>query len=326
MNVMERTLRERIDPALTASALSALGSRALDRDCRARSVTILTGGCWNRVIAARFEGGVPDLVFKISAHGDAPDIEREFSVLRFFAEKTAMPVPRPYLLDASCAIVPGTLLVMERLPGDTLHALWGTLTERQRSTVATEIADHIVALHGAKTTGFGGVELDESQRESRWIDFWLPRFRRVLEEARRERNLTAAFLDRVERVSACFEALLDIGPGSTLTHYDIWSGNVIVEDMAGRARVSGFIDVPGYWADYAREISFMEMFGLGGAELHGRYREAHEIDPGFRLRTSIYNLKMHMKHVSMYPSEPYYRSGAEACLRAIEHALRASHP
>jgi fructosamine-3-kinase len=320
MNVMEQTLRERIDPALTASALSSLGSRARGRDCRARSAAILTGGCWNRVIAVQYEGGEPDLVFKISAHGEAPDIEREYSVLRFFCEKTTMPVPRPYLLDASCAVVPGTLLVMERLPGDTLHALWGTLTERQRSVVAAEIADHVVTLHRARATGFGGVELDESQRVPRWADFWLPRFRRVLEEARRERNLADAFLDRVERASARFEAHLDIGPAGTLTHYDIWSGNVMVEVAGGRARVSGFIDVPGYWADCAREISFMEMFGLGDAGFLGRYRAAHPVDPGFELRTSIYNLKMHMKHVSMYPSEAYYRRGAETCLRAIEQA------
>lgn len=320
MNVMERTLRERIDPALTASTLSEVGSRALGRQCRARSATVLTGGCWNRVIAVRYEGGVPDLVLKISAHAKAPDIVREHSVLRFFAEKTTMPVPRPYLVDDSCTLIPGTYLVMERLPGDTLLALWGTLTAPQRSAVAAEIAEHVVGLHRSRSAGFGGVELEEGAREARWPEFWLPRFRRVLDESRREGQLSPSFLDRVERASSRFDALLDIGPGSTLTHYDIWSGNVMVEVAGSQARVSGFIDVPGHWADYAREISFMEMFGLGDESFRARYRAAHELDPGFELRKAIYNLKMHMKHVSMYPSETYYRRGAEACLRLIEAA------
>jgi hypothetical protein len=153
---------------------------------------------------------------------------------------------------------------MERLPGDTLHATWGLLTASQRSAVAAQIAEHIEAFHHSRSGGFGGVELDEAARARRWPEFWLPRFRRVLDEARREGSL------------------------------------------------------PGHWADYAREISFMEMFGLGDAEFHERYRAAHELDPGFELRKAIYSLKMHLKHVSMYPAEAYYRRGAETCLRTIE--------
>jgi fructosamine-3-kinase len=118
---------------------------------------------------------------------------------------------------------------------------------------------------------------------------------------------------------------LDIGGRSTLTHYDIWSGNVMVDfegsGYPGQPFISGYIDIPGYWADYARELSFMEMFGLANDRFYGRYWAAYPRDDGFELRKNLYNLKMHLKHITMYPDQSYYREGAEACLRFIQQIL-----
>ncbi|GAH66989.1 unnamed protein product, partial [marine sediment metagenome] len=50
MNIMEQTLKKKIDPFLTVENLSLIGSRALGREIRAKSAGILSGGCWNRVI------------------------------------------------------------------------------------------------------------------------------------------------------------------------------------------------------------------------------------------------------------------------------------
>jgi fructosamine-3-kinase len=65
----------------------------------------------------------------------------------------------------------------------------------------------------------------------------------------------------------------------------------------------------------------MEMFGLGSDRFYGRYWSAFPKDEGFELRKNIYNLKMHLKHITMYPDQRYYREGAEACLRFIQQVL-----
>ncbi len=322
MNVMEQALRERIDPALTTEALSRIGSRALGREVRAGSARVLTGGCWNRVVAVAFQGEPAELVFKISAKRAAPEIEREAAVLRYFTEHTRMPVPRPYLFDGTGETIPGALLVMERMRGAVLHSAWPVLGAGERASIVEQIARHVTELHATRSAGFGGVELAPGQRHARWPEFWIPRFTVVLEEARTEGHLPRETLERAAAVARRFDSLLDVGAESTLTHYDIWSGNVMVERGPRGPRVTGYLDVPGIWADPAREVSFMDMFGLAGPMFTMTYAATHgaKLGGSFELRTAAYNLKMHMKHVSMYPDERYYRDGVLACLARLEQA------
>jgi hypothetical protein len=66
VNVREDILRTKIDPFLTPERLS-LAARMAGYDAEsAAEVKILSGGCWNRVVAVSFSTGEPDLVFKIS--------------------------------------------------------------------------------------------------------------------------------------------------------------------------------------------------------------------------------------------------------------------
>ena len=114
---------------------------------------------------------------------------------------------------------------------------------------------------------------------------------------------------------------LEIGDESTLTHYDIWSGNVMIDVAADPPRVSGYIDIPGFYADYARELSFAMLFGVADREFFETYSRYHEIDDGFQLRASIYNLKMNLRHIQMYPSQTFYQEGAAECLATVERQL-----
>ena len=341
MNVMEEVLRDKIDPSLTVRNLSALASRALGRDLTASRAEILTGGCWNRVIGVGLGPEEEELVFKINPEKGNPGIEREFKVLGYFAEHTEIPVPQPHLIDSSGENIPGTVLVMNKLPGKVMHHSYRFLDPSAREVISDEIGCYVRDLHKNKCTGFGGVEISEKERHANWPDFWIPRFDKVLKEVVDSGFLKQDFLDRVSQVRKHFPRFLEIGNESTVCHYDIWSGNVMIDTEAHKRPdgesttgeepprrnhkklhlVSGFIDVPGFCADYARELSFMLMFGVADRRFFARYTEAHEPDEGFELRVNIYNLKMHMKHITMYPREEYYRRGAEDCLRVIEKAV-----
>lgn len=319
MNVNERLLAERIDPYLTADRLAELGRLALGRPVGVREARVLTGGCWNRVIAVRFDGDAPELVYKINPEPGNAGIRREHAVLRLFAG-TEMPVPEPLYLDSSASVIPGTVLVMTKVPGVVMHHVFGSLSAADRRRVLEEIAHAVGRLHRRRAAGFGGVELEAAARAPEWADFWLPRFDRVFEDIAARNLLLPDFLDEVARARAGFAQHLRIGAEATLTHYDIWSGNVMLDRGCDGYHVSGFIDIPGHWADYARELSFMEMFGVADERVHRIYGGYREIDPGFELRKSIYNLKMHMRHITMYPDELYYREGAAMCLRRIQRA------
>lgn len=327
MNVQEELHREKIDPYLTADRLGTLLSEALGESVEADGTRVLTGGCWNRVIGVRYRrkaggGATDEVVCKISPKLPEERLVREHAVLSVFERETSMPVPMPYGVDTSGSLVPGTVLVMSRVPGVVLHECMYALDGAGRAAVSEQIARHVTELHRKRSTGFGGVELAPSERHAEWADFWLPRFDAVIEEVVEADVVSESMVGRAREVRSRFRPALDIGAESTCTHYDIWSGNVMVDPEARPARVTGYIDIPGFYADYAREISFMAMFGMVDRTFLERYGAEHELDPGFELRLNIYNLKMHLKHITMYPHESYYREGARSCLEHIEEHLR----
>ncbi len=320
MNVREDLLRARIDPALTPRTLSEIAGQALGAGVRVQSWGPLTGGCWNRVILLQGDPGAEKLVFKISPSPGDAGIQREYAVLRWFEEHTRLPVPRALLVDASGDRIPGSLLVMSRIPGRTLHAMYGSLDAADQRRVTMRIAGDLAELHRTTARGFGGVELPEAQRPS-WASFWLPRFDAVMGEVAESGLVDRRFLGRIEKVRPDLPRLLDIGERSTLTHYDIWSGNVMVSGAGSAMEVTGYLDVPGFWADPVRELSFAEMFGIANKLFYEVYTAVHRLPDGWQLRRDIYNLKMHLKHVTMYPNERYYREGAARCLATVESSI-----
>ena len=320
LNVREDLFRQRIDGRLTPDLLGEIVTRALNRRSAVRSARILTGGCLNRVLALELESQPEELVLKISPEVGDRSLEREGKVLDCFRRSSRLAVPEPYLVDVSGELLPGSFLVMSLLPGRVMHEAVGSLNATQRNRILRQITSDVVELHTRTAVGFGGVEQSVAER-SDWPSFWIPRFQRVLERVQASGVVPPRFLEEARRVSEHFPRLLDVGSRSTMTHYDIWSGNVLVTADAAGARVSGYIDIPGFYADYARELSFMEMFGIADARFYATYRESHPMDDGWEIRKNIYNLKMHLTHVTMYPQEAYYRQGAAACLDFIRRRV-----
>lgn len=308
MNVQETLLQRKIDPHLNDRRLTELCRRsAAQESAEVHGYETLTGGCWNRVISVRY--GDRSLVLKISPNDHDQRIVREFSVLREFAGRTDLPVPTPLFLDDG-ELLPGTTLVMTRLPGAVMHECFGLLDYRSQRRITDEIAQDLARLHRIRASGFGGVELPSEQRCAEWADFWLPRFDRVIDEAASSGNVPRQLIDGAREIRPQLRSLLQIGSTATMTHYDIWSGNVMIDIEADPPRVSGYIDVPGFYADYARELSFAMLFGVADRRFFETYLRKHELDDGFEMRANIYNLKMNIRHVQMYPSQRFYRQGA----------------
>ncbi len=301
MNVQEELLREKIDPWLTEANLSALATEALGEKTQCRNPVVLTGGCWNRVVSATVDDGAKSLVFKITPKVGDADLRREFEVLRYFRTRTSLPVPEVYLVELSGERVPGSVLVMEKVPGSTLEELNHGFNDEERDSVSTEIAEHVADLHTHQGAGFGGLELSDQERAPTWPDFWMPRFDKTVVETQEKRRDLDHLLNGIRDIRDAIPGLLNIGLRGALTHYDIWGGNVMVARSAdaGRPYVSGYLDAFGYYADYAREIS--SMFGLGGQRFMDIYKRRHGLDETFEARHDIYSLKMSLQMACMYP-------------------------
>ena len=319
MNVQEDLLREKIDPWLIEENLSALATEALGVKTRCHDIAVLTGGCWNRVISTSIDGGATSLVFKISPKPGDADLQRECQAMQFFRAHTSLPVPEVYLVDLTGERVPGSVLVMEQVRGSTLEALNEGLNDEEREKVSTEIAEHVADLHMHQATGFGGLELPVQQRSPTWPDFWMLRFDQAVLEAQETRHDIDHLLAAIREMRDQLPLLLNIGVQGTLTHYDIWGGNVMVHFTAGRPYVSGFLDPFGYYADYAREIS--SMCGLGGLQFMEAYQQRHSLDETFEVRYDVYSLKMSLQMACMYPDTTWPVDRAKHYLTKIQAYL-----
>jgi fructosamine-3-kinase len=319
MNVNEKILQEKIDPHFTSVKLSKICSDSLSSSVDVDKVYILTGGCLNRVIGIDLKNGSPSLVLKATPTKNDQGLKHEYSVLEYFNKNTSLPVPSPLFYDDSGDIIPGTYFVMTKIDGISMHHLDFSMHDIR--DITEQVATILIDLHKHKEKGFGAIEKSSNDKTLEWAEFWLPRFDQVLRTVRSGGNIPETLLERIEQVRPSFEKLIQIGQMATLTHYDIWSGNILLNRINGRISISGFLDVQGYWADYARELSFMEMFGLASDYFYSLYQQVHKLDDTFHIRKDLYNLKMHLKHIDMYPDQSYYRDGAERCLQTVENEV-----
>ena len=181
MNVQEDILRAKIDPCLTDATLRA-GHRALGVRVRCDGYSILTGGLWNRVISVPVDGTERRLVIKIAPQPDDSALRREYDVLHYFRQHTAMPVPEPLLLGASGEKIPGSVLVMSEVPGKVLSAIRDTdpgraAQHRPGNRRACQRSAH------APGAGLRRCRTEPSKRSATWADFWVPRYDIAVAEA-----------------------------------------------------------------------------------------------------------------------------------------------
>jgi fructosamine-3-kinase len=128
--------------------------------------------------------------------------------------------------------------------------------------------------------------------------------------ARAAGSLPMAMLQRLERLAARLDTLLEEPPYPSLLHGDLWTGNVLV----GRGgRIAGFVDPAIYFGHPEIELAFGTLFGTFGAPFFRRYAEQRPLTPGFfELRRDLYNLYPLLVHVCLFGAG--YLGGIERTL------------
>ena len=210
MNVQEESLQQEIDPYLTNENISAFATESLGVRTHCDGYSVLTGGCWNRVISVSTNNGKKDLVLKITLKKHDANLKREFDVLRYFRKNTSMPVPEPFLLDLAGERIPGSVLVMEKLSGTVLHQVIQSFSYEERKIISEEIASYIADLHSKQVIGFGGVELPAEERLAKWTDIWIPRFDATIIETQEKGCVDDKLLSEIAEMRPYLYQLLDI--------------------------------------------------------------------------------------------------------------------
>lgn len=130
-----------------------------------------------------------------------------------------------------------------------------------------------------------------------WVEFWRERRLRP-QYALAVQNGYGGALQRdgsrlMERLDRFFPGSM---PPASLLHGDLWSGNAAC-DASGAPIV---FDPASYYGDREADVAMTEVFGGYPSEFYAAYRASYPLDPGYRERSTLYNLYHVLNHLNLF--------------------------
>jgi fructosamine-3-kinase len=168
----------------------------------------------------------------------------------------------------------------------------------------SQLGQELAALHRHTHERFGwyrdntiGATHQDNTPHYDWLQFWRERRLGAQLEMAKRNGAPRGLLQQGERLLDSFPRLFDgYTPVPSLLHGDLWSGN--------HAFVSSgepvIFDPAVYYGDREAELAMTELFGGFGSEFYAAYNEAWPLDPGYRVRKSLYNLYHVLNHFNMF--------------------------
>ena len=269
----------------------------------------LVGGMINTVLRLRFDRAPYTAVIKPNQAGTG--FGDEASILRHL-HATGFPCPEVYLVDDSAQVVPYTFLLLETLPGVSLHE--AQLAPPDRERVERELADALVGLHGHTRNTFGAID---GPGTAQWIDILMPDLLSLRAQPEIAQRLSADVLAAVDRAIEMAPALLRAQGTPTLIHGDIWAANVIVHEAEDGWHLSGLVDPGSQYADVEMELAYLRNFNGSWDAFFESYTARRPLRPGYELRWLVYWLRTYLIHVWLFGDQHYREITAQVAAQIV---------
>ena len=246
----------------------------------------LGGGCINS--AYRVSDGKRSLFVKLNSGDKLGMFEAEHDGLQELAKAKAIRVPRPIVTGIAGG---QAYIVMEDLAlgGSGSHA---------------ELGRQLAGLHRHTHERFGwfrdntiGATPQSNRQYDGWIGFWREeRLGAQLNMAARN-GASSKLLRQGEQLMERFPQLFSgYTPVASLLHGDLWSGNYSFTHDGEPI----IFDPAVYYGDREADIAMTELFGGFRADFYDAYEEAWPLDPGYKVRKTLYNLYHIINHFNLF--------------------------
>jgi aminoglycoside phosphotransferase (APT) family kinase protein len=262
--------KRQLDRAALAELLRAAG---VDPGGPHADVTELTEGTFNTVYRIG-----PDLILKLSPDPAAPVLTYERDLIHteaLFYQAARGKAPMPEVVH-----IGDDYLLMTALPGTTMRGVAGD----ERPALRRELGGIVSRLHEVTGPGFG---YPQKGLVATWSEAFLSMIDDVLADASRfavklprpPEQLRQLVLERFE--------LLDAVKTPRLIHFDLWDGNILVEN----GRITGLVDGErAFWGDPVAEFVSLTLFSTSmDPDLSAGYGE---LELGERL--SLYRIYLYL--------------------------------
>jgi fructosamine-3-kinase len=288
--------------AVAASIATAAGSAFRVTEC-----TEVGGGCINQ--GYRLAGSAAVYFVKLNRAGRRAMFDAEAEGLRAIAQTGAVRVPIPLCTgehEGHCWLV---LEYLDLVPGGA-----GTMAL---------LGQRLACLHRSSAERFGwhrdntiGATPQPNRWTASWIEFWrTQRLGFQLELAARN-GYGGALQRRGELLLARLDGLLAHDPAPSLLHGDLWGGNAA-------ATISGepvLFDPACYFGDREADLAMTELFGGFAPAFYSAYRDTWQIDAGYAVRRTLYNLYHVLNHLNLFGGG--YRAQAEGMTERLLSEVR----
>jgi aminoglycoside phosphotransferase (APT) family kinase protein len=223
-----------------------LRSQGIDADLTGHEV--LAGGTFNTVYRLSFADR-PGLVLKLTPDPEGAAMTYEQGILRTEAEfytlarsRAGLPVPQ-VIAVAELGAGNGQALLVEELPGVPWSQV--TLPAVDQARLRAELGRLVASMRQVTGPGFGYPSESTGQLTARWADAFTGMMDALLADAARFEADLPVTAERVRKALAACTGDLDEVRVPTLVHFDLWSGNILVDVAGGPGGspvISGIID------------------------------------------------------------------------------------
>lgn len=275
---------------ITRAALAALLERhnlgALDE------VEVLRGGTVNPTLRIN-----RDLILRLNQRDpELPKLRWEALIYERLRRETDVPCPDVVALDSARDLVPCDALVLRYVEGVSGDAVWSELDTVAQEHVSEELGRLCASAHTLQWSTYGEFPVADTSftRSARWTDILNAKLIRAYEHAVRLDLLPPRTLDAVITTFNDGDAIYDEASPPTLTHTDLWLGNVILREHRSRWEVAAIIDwewslvadAAWEWASLWRD---QDAWPRPDAFIYG-YRERRTPPADLRIRVHLYRL------------------------------------
>lgn len=213
-------------------------------------------------------------------------MKTEVEVLHLLKKAGTIPVPEVYYYH-DVAGEPEWFL-MEHLSGQPYNKIKDELTAIERIEIERELGRINRNINDITGERFGYYGIYEKQGTC-WSDVFIDMVSDILADAR-DANVTLPMMDAdVLTFLESRRVILDEVTMPCLIHWDLWDGNLFVEN----GRIAGIIDCErALWGDYLMEYYFRTLSGQPSAfmEGYGLQSEIHSLTESQLERLQIYDL------------------------------------
>lgn len=266
-------------------------------------IKALTDGCFNSAYMLSFDDCfttvlkvAPSPTVKVMTY-EQNIMQAEVNSMRMIGEKTSIPVPKIYFYDRNCDLVDSEYFFMEEIKGVPFSQIGSKLTDEQICKIQFSLGKFVHEMSQVTNNKFGLFAQLEMQFNS-WKTFFLTAIETLINDAT---SLNTDFGISVEKILNAVDkhsSLLDEIEIPRFIHWDLWEGNVFIQDD----KITGIVDFERcMWGDPLMENIFSHY-----TKTETSYTKGYGIDKFTEnqlRRRHLYNLYM----MALMCVEPYFR-------------------